>query len=167
MLKVGLVILGLSLFGGFEGFGLACRSVGDVEVVFHLAANPDVRVGEFDPSVHFGENLLVTFNVLEAMRRSERAKRIVFASSSTVYGESKVFPTPENYGPLLPISVYGAAELRCEALIASYCHTFDLRRIILRFANVVGSRSTHGVVIDFIRKLKKNPAELEIRDDGM
>lgn len=152
--------------GDLKDLDVACRSVGGVEVVFHLAANPDVRLGEFDPSVHFRENLLVTFNVLEAMRESERAKRIVFASSSTVYGEPKVFPTPEDYGPLLPISVYGAAKLGCEALIASYCHTFGLKGIILRFANIVGSRSTHGVVIDFVRKLRKNPAKLEILGDG-
>ena len=152
--------------GDLKDLDVACGSVGDVDVVFHLAANPDVRLGEVDPSVHFRENLLVTFNVLEAMRRSERARRIVFASTSTVYGEPKVFPTPEDYGPLLPISVYGAAKLGCEALIASYCHTFDLQGIILRFANIVGSRSNHGVVIDFIRKLKENPAELEILGDG-
>jgi UDP-glucose 4-epimerase len=158
--------------GDLKDLGVACGSVGDVgdvgdvEVVFHLAANPDVRLGEVDPSVHFRENLLVTFNVLEAMRRSERAKRIVFASTSTVYGEPKVFPTPEDYGPLLPISVYGAAKLGCEALIASYCHTFGLKGIILRFANVVGSRSNHGVVVDFVRKLQENSAELEILGDG-
>ena len=145
---------------------IAFKSVDGVDLVFHLAANPDVRLGEVDPPVHFDENLLVTFNVLEAMRKSERARRIVFASTSTVYGEPKVFPTPEDYGPLLPISVYGAAKLGCEALIASYCHTFDLRGIILRFANVVGSRSAHGVIVDFIRKLRENPAELEILGDG-
>jgi len=127
--------------GDLKDLDVACRSVGDVEVVFHLAANPDVRVGEFDPSVHFRENLLVTFNVLEAMRRSERAKRIVFASSSTVYGEASVFPTPEDYGPLLPISVYGAAKLGCEGLISSYCHTFGFSGVLLRFANVVGGGS--------------------------
>ena len=152
--------------GDLKDLDVACKSVGDVEVVFHLAANPDVRLGEVDPSVHFRENLLVTFNVLEAMRRSERARRIVFASTSTVYGEPKVFPTPEDYGPLLPISVYGAAKLGCEALIASYCHTFDLQGIILRFANIVGSRSTHGVIIDFVKKLEKNSVELEILGDG-
>lgn len=152
--------------GDLKDLDVACRSVGGVEVVFHLAANPDVRLGESDPSVHFRENLLVTFNVLEAIRKSERAKRIVFASTSTVYGEPKVFPTPEDYGPLLPISVYGAAKLGCEALIASYCHTFDLQGIILRFANIVGSRSNHGVVIDFVRKLQKNSTELEILGDG-
>jgi UDP-glucose 4-epimerase len=145
---------------------VANKSVEGMSVVFHLAANPDVRLGASDPSVHFDENLIVTFNLLEAMRKSETAKRIVFASTSTVYGEAAVLPTPEDYGPLLPISVYGASKLGCEALIASYCHTFGLRGALLRFANIVGSRSNHGVIIDFVKKLRQNTAELEILGDG-
>jgi UDP-glucose 4-epimerase len=108
----------------------------------------------------------MTFNVLEAMRKSEKARHIVYASTSTVYGEAKVFPTPEDYGPLLPISVYGAAKLGCEALISSYCHTFGLSGVLLRFANVVGARAKHGVIVDFVGKLKQNPEELEILGDG-
>lgn len=152
--------------GDLKDLNVACRSVDDVKVAFHLAANPDVRLGEVDPSVHFRENLLVTFNVLEAMRKSETAKRIVFASTSTVYGEPTVFPTPEDYGPLLPISVYGAAKLGCEALISSFCHTFGFSGVLLRFANIVGARAEHGVIVDFIRKLRQNPEELEILGDG-
>lgn len=145
---------------------IAFKSVDGVDLVFHLAANPDVRLGEVDPPVHFRENLLVTFNVLEAMRKSEKARRIVFASTSTVYGEASVFPTPEDYGPLLPISVYGAAKLGCEGLISSYCHTFGFSGVLLRFANVVGARAKHGVIVDFIRKLRQNAEELEILGDG-
>jgi UDP-glucose 4-epimerase len=145
---------------------VAKRSVEGVNVIFHLAANPEVRIAETDPSIHFNENLLVTFNVLEAMRESKSAKLIVFFSSSTIYGEPKEFPTPERYGPLLPISVYGASKLGCESLISSYCYMFDLRGIILRCANIIGERMTHGVIIDFIRKLQKNPKELEILGDG-
>jgi UDP-glucose 4-epimerase len=140
--------------------------VDGVEVVFHLAANPEVRVGEVDPSVHFRENLLVTFNVLEAMGKSSAAKLIVFFSSSTVYGEPAVFPTCEDYGPLLPISVYGASKLGCEALICAYCYTFGVRGLVFRLANIVGGRSSHGVIIDFVRKLRENPRELEILGDG-
>jgi len=131
-----------------------------------LAANPEVMVDEVDPSVHFRENLLVTFNVLEAMRESETAKVIVFFSSSTIYGEPEDFPTSEEYGPLLPISVYGASKLGCESLISSYCHMFGLRGVILRVANVMGERSNHGVVSDFVQKLRRNPKELEILGDG-
>jgi UDP-glucose 4-epimerase len=131
-----------------------------------LAANPDVRLGSSDPRVHFDENLVVTFNVLEALRKSAGIRRVVFASTSTVYGEADVFPTPEDYGPLLPISVYGAAKLECEALIASYCHTFGFEAALLRFANIVGPRAAHGVIVDFVQKLKENPRELEILGDG-
>ena len=152
--------------GDLKDSAVASKSVNGTVLVFHLAANPDVRLGETAPSKHFDENLLVTFNVLEAMRKSETAKRIVFASTSTVYGEADVFPTREAYGPLLPISVYGAAKLGCEGLIASYCHTFGLNGVLLRFANVVGSRAKHGVIVDFIRKLRQNSEELEILGDG-
>jgi len=137
-----------------------------VEVVFHLAANPEVRVDAVEPFVHFQENLLATFNVLEAMRMREGARAIVFFSSSTVYGEPTVFPTSEDYSPLLPISVYGASKLGSEALISAYCHTFGLRGVVFRLANVVGGRSTHGVIVDFVRKLRTNPKELEILGDG-
>ena len=142
------------------------KAVADIGIVFHLAANPDVRLGETDPSAHFNENLLVTFNVLEAMRKSRTTRRVVFASTSTVYGEADVFPTPEDHGPLLPISVYGAAKLGCEALISSYCHTFGLSGVLLRFANIIGARMQHGVIVDFVAKLKRNSAELEILGDG-
>jgi len=152
--------------GDLKDLGVAEEAVNGVEVVFHLAANPEVRVAEVDPSIHFRENLLTTFNVLEAMRKSEKAKCIVFFSSSTVYGEPERFPTPEDYGPLLPISVYGASKLGCESLISSYCYTFGLRGLVFRLANIVGERSTHGIVVDFIRKLRKNLEELEILGDG-
>jgi len=152
--------------GDLKDLGVAEEAVNGVEVVFHLAANPEVRVAEVDPSIHFRENLLTTFNILEAMRKSENARLIVFFSSSTVYGEPAEIPTPEDYGPLLPISVYGASKLGCESLISAYCHTSGVRGLILRLANVVGGRSTHGVIVDFIRKLQENPRELEILGDG-
>jgi UDP-glucose 4-epimerase len=142
------------------------KAVKDNELVFHLAANPEVRLGETDPCIHFQENLAATFNLLEAARKSASAKTFVFASTSTVYGEASVLPTPEDYGPSIPISTYGASKLGCEALAFSYAYTFGLRTLILRIANVVGSRATHGVIIDFINKLKVNPRKLEILGDG-
>jgi len=144
----------------------AMMSVKGVDSVFHLAANPEVRVGETDPTVHFQENLVATFNLLEAMRKSEKAKTLIFASTSTVYGEAGVFPTPEDYGPSVPISTYGASKMGCEALTFSYAHTFGLRVLVLRLANVVGSRADHGILIDFIRKLEADPRRLEILGDG-
>lgn len=152
--------------GDLKDLGVAEEAVNGVEVVFHLAANPEVRVAEVDPSIHFRENLLTTFNVLEAMRKSESARLVVFFSSSTVYGEPEMFPTPEDYGPLLPISVYGASKLGCESLISSYCYTFGLNVLIFRLANIIGDRSTHGVIVDFINKLRRNSEVLEILGDG-
>ena len=134
------------------------------DVVFHLAANPDVRIGAQEPGVA-KKDILATYNLLDAMRKKD-VNKIVFSSSSTVYGETPPKPLPENYGPLLPISVYGAAKLAAEGLISSFCHTFDMQSWIFRFANVVGERGTHGVIVDFIRKLRKNPSELEILGDG-
>ncbi len=138
----------------------------DIEAVFHLAANPEVRVEKVSPQVHFRENLLVTFNVLESMRENATAKLIVFSSSSTVYGEPLKLPTHEDYGPLVPISVYGASKLASESLISSYAHMFGIRGLVFRLANVVGGRSSHGVISDFVRKLLQNSKELEILGDG-
>ena len=135
-------------------------------LVFHLAANPEVRVGAVDTEIDFEQNIVATRNVLEEMRESETVKRIVFTSTSTIYGDANVLPTPEEYGPLEPISLYGASKLACEALISAYCHAFDMRGVIYRFANIVGSRSRHGVIWDFIHKLLENPLELEILGDG-
>ncbi len=137
-----------------------------VSVVYHLAANPEVRVGAVDPSVHFEENLLATFRLLEGMRASGEAKTVVFGSTSTVYGEATQLPTPEDYGPMLPISTYGASKLGCESLISAYANTFRMRGLILRLGNCVGSRSRHGILWDFIQKLKTNPNEIEILGDG-
>ncbi len=131
------------------------------EVLCHFAANPDVRVGASDTRTHFDQNIEVTYRLLEAARR-KGLKDIIFPSTSTVYGEASQIPTPENYGPLLPISIYGASKLACEALISAYGHTFDMRAVLYRFANVVGPRSTHNVLHDFIRKLRENPGQLEI-----
>ncbi len=133
----------------------------DVEVVCHLAANPDVRLGAKNTRIHFEQNIAVTYRLLEASK-DHGVKDILFPSTSTIYGETEVIPTPEDYGPLVPISVYGASKLACEALIASYCHTFDQNAEIYRFANVVGTRSTHNVLHDFIRKLREDPQSLEI-----
>ena len=137
-----------------------------VSLVYHFAANPEVNVGETNPALHFQENLFATFMLLEALRKSKSAKHIVFASTSTVYGEASKLPTPEDYGPLLPISTYGATKLGCEVLISSYAYTHGMRALILRFGNCVGSRATHGVVVDFIRKLKLDASALEILGDG-
>ena len=142
------------------------RAINNCGVVFHFAANPEVKIGETDPKVHFQENVQATFNLLEAMRQAKTPRTIVFSSTSTVYGEASQIPTPENYGPLVPISTYGASKLACEALITSYAHTFNHKALIIRLANVIGPKSNHGVVVDFFKKIVTNPSELEILGDG-
>ncbi len=135
------------------------------DIVFHLSANPIVRLGTEDTRIHLQQNVLATYNLLEAMRKTG-VRQIAFTSTSAIYGEAGLVPTPEDYGPLLPISLYGASKLSCEALISSYCHTFEMQSWIYRFANIVGKRGNHGVIADFIRKLRKNPKELEILGSG-
>jgi len=135
----------------------------NVDLVYHFAANPEVK--DIDPKAHFQENQVATFNLLEAMR-TRGARTIVFASTSTIYGEASVRPTPENYGPLLPISTYGASKLACEAMIASYTYSYGLRGLVLRFGNVIGARSNHGVIPDFLKKLRQNPNSLQVLGDG-
>jgi len=132
-----------------------------VDVLCHFAANPDVRIGASNTKVHFEQNIQVTYRLLEECVNND-VMDIIFPSTSAVYGEPSVIPTPEGYGPLVPISIYAASKLACEALIASYCHTFDMNAVVYRFANVVGTRSTHNVLHDFIRKLREQPNYLEI-----
>lgn len=141
------------------------NAVSGKDFIFHLAANPDVKRGSEDTHVHLEQNVLATYNLLEAMRKND-VRQMAFTSTSTVYGEAAQVPTPEDYGPLLPISLYGASKLSCEALISSYCHTFQMQSWIYRFANIVGERGTHGVLVDFIRKLRENSGKLEILGSG-
>lgn len=133
--------------------------------VWHLAADPDVRQSAMTPDPTFRNNIVATYRVLEAMRASN-VPELVFTSTSTVYGNAAVIPTPEDYSLLEPVSVYGASKLACEALISAYCHSFGMRSWQFRFANIIGARSGHGVITDFVRKLRENPEELEILGDG-
>jgi len=137
----------------------------EVDTIFHIAANPEVRVELADPSVHFKQSVVATFNVLEAARCSSEVRSLAFSSSSTVYGDASFLPTPESCPPN-PISIYGASKLASEALIAGFASTYEFKASIFRLANVVGPRCQHGAIHDFIRKLRKNPAELEVLGDG-
>ncbi len=151
--------------GDLLDFEALNKAIAGHDLVFHLAANPDVRAGITDTNLDLQQGVRATHNVLEAMRIN-RITKIVFASSSTVYGEAGTMPLGEDYGPLLPISLYGAAKLACEGFICAFCHLFDMQAWIFRFANVVGARATHGVIFDFLNKLRQNPEELEILGDG-
>ncbi|MFN3804992.1 MAG: NAD-dependent epimerase/dehydratase family protein [Pyrobaculum sp.] len=134
------------------------------DVVFHLAANPEVRVSTVEPAVHFNENVVATFNLLEWARQTG-VGAVVFASSSTVYGDAQVIPTPEGE-PYSPISIYGAAKASGEILCFTYARLYGVRCLAVRYANVVGPRLRHGVIYDFIMKLKRNPHVLEVLGDG-
>lgn len=147
-----------------DGADLALAMQG-ADLVWHVAADPDVRTSGLRAEIHVRQNVLATLRVLEAMRVTG-VKRIAFTSTSTVYGEATVIPTPEDYAPMQPISLYGASKLGSESLISAFCHTFDLQGVSFRFANVVGPRSTHGVTYDFYHKLKNDPKRLEILGDG-
>lgn len=135
-----------------------------VTTVFHLAANADVRGGQRDTLVDLEQNVVGTHRVLEAMRTAD-VKHIVFTSSATVYGEPDCFPTPEDYAPL-QTSLYGASKLAAEGLIQAYGEYFGIKSHIFRFVSWIGERYSHGVVYDFINKLRNNPRELEILGDG-
>ncbi|MEW6682310.1 MAG: NAD-dependent epimerase/dehydratase family protein [Nitrospirota bacterium] len=135
------------------------------DVVFHLASNPDISKAITRPDIDFWEGTYLTQNILEAMRVNG-IKRLLYTSGSGVYGEVGSVPVAEDYGPLLPISTYAASKLAGEALICSYCHMFDMHARAFRFANVVGPRQTHGVVYDFIRRLRQDPTLLRILGDG-
>jgi UDP-glucose 4-epimerase len=145
---------------------LAELELDNYEKVFHLAANPEVRIGSVRPGIHFQQNVVATHNLLKSIRNTKNKPTLIFTSTSTVYGEPDKIPTPEDYGPLMPISVYGASKLACEALISAYAHTYGFKAIIHRLANIIGPRSRHGVIPDFIQKLRKNPRQLEILGDG-
>jgi UDP-glucose 4-epimerase len=141
------------------------EAIANQDVIFHLAANPEARLGIENTELDLKQETIATYNVLEAMRVNG-IKKIVFSSSGCIYGETPVIPLPEDYGPVFPISLYGAGKLASEGLITAFCHTFDMQAWIFRFANIVGERTTHGVIFDFINKLKQNPRELEILGDG-
>jgi UDP-glucose 4-epimerase len=135
------------------------------DTVWHIAANPDIRKGTASTMVDLEQNTIATYNTLECARRRD-VKNFVFSSTSTVYGRAKVLPTPEDYGPLLPISLYGASKLACEGLVSAYSELYGMKCWIFRFANAVGHRSTHGILYDLVQKLNKNPRTLEVLGDG-
>jgi UDP-glucose 4-epimerase len=135
------------------------------EIVWHLGANTDIPGGNKQVDLDLKYCAVATHSVLEAMRRNN-IRQLLFSSSSTVYGELVREVTAEDAGPLLPVSLYGAGKLAGEGFISAYCELFGLRACIFRFGNVVGARMGHGIIYDFIHKLRHDPKELEILGDG-
>jgi UDP-glucose 4-epimerase len=143
----------------------AMSELGSDDIIYHLAANADIRGGMENTFLDFECNAITTYNALEAMRLSD-VKKIVFTSSSAVYGEPSVFPTPESYGPLCTTSLYGASKIAAEGYVSAFCETFGMQGVIFRFVNILGAANNHGVVGDFIRKLQKDPKKLIILGNG-
>jgi UDP-glucose 4-epimerase len=141
------------------------KAVRGADVVYHFAANPEVRLDRAMPQDSFDENILATKVMLDAVVEA-RVPNLVYASSSTVYGDATTRPTPEDYSPMLPVSIYGATKLASESLIVAYAKTYRFSAQILRLANVIGPKSRHGVVFDFVAKLRENPRSLQILGDG-
>lgn len=135
------------------------------DLVVHLAANSDISQGVEKSDVDLKNGTIATFNTLEAMRKTG-VRDLLFASTSAIYGEASVKPTPENYGPLFPISFYGASKLACEGLITAFAHNCGFRAIAFRFANIVGPRSTHGAIHDFTKRLLKDSSVLKVLGNG-
>lgn len=135
------------------------------DFVYHLAANPDIRLGLKDTRLDFQINTVGTMNVLDSMIKN-KINKIVFASSSAIFGTPSKIPTPEEYGPCQPESFYGASKLACEGFISAYSNIFDMKSWIFRFANITGFPATHGILHDFYNKIAKNPKELEVLGNG-
>lgn len=137
----------------------------NVEYVFHLAANSDIQASANNPVIEYENTYTTTFNLIECMRRHQ-VKKLFFASTSAVYGEKMGSKVAENMTPLEPISYYGAAKLGSEGLISAYSYMNDMSVLVFRFPNVIGPRLTHGVIFDFVKRLKDDPSHLRILGDG-
>lgn len=133
--------------------------------VFHLAANSDIQASAVNPDVEYRNTYTTTFEILSAMREYG-VKKMFFASTSAVYGDKRDMELDENTPGLAPISYYGAAKLGSEGLISAFSYMNDIRSLVFRFPNVIGPRLTHGVIFDFIGRLKKEPEHLRILGDG-
>ena len=134
------------------------------EMVFHFAANSDIAQSYQNPDIDKDNTFMTTYNILKMMQKFS-VNKIVFASTSAIYGDSSDL-LYENYGPLNPVSHYGASKLASEAFISSFVENYNLQAWVVRFPNVVGERATHGVIFDFIKKIKKNKLKLEVLGDG-
>ena len=135
------------------------------EIVFHLAANADVRFGTEHPTKDLYQNTIATVNVLEAMRNTG-TKRVAFASTGSVYGEAAVFPTPESSPIPIQTSLYGASKMAAEGFIEAYCEGFGMQAFLFRFVSILGERYTHGHVFDFYKQLRAHPEELYVLGNG-
>lgn len=136
-----------------------------VDYVFHLAANSDIQASANDPMIEYKNTYSTTFILLECMRRTN-VKKFFFASTSAVYGEQMGAEVSEEAVGLKPISYYGGAKLGAEGILSAFTYMNDLQTLVFRFPNVIGPRLTHGVIFDFVKRLKEDPSHLRILGDG-
>jgi len=153
------------VIGDIQAFDDLVEAMHGCNDLYLLASNPEIALAMADPAIDFWQGTYLTHNILEAMRVNE-VSRITYASGSGVYGDQGELEVDEEFGPLIPISTYGASKLASEAMIAAYAHMFRIDAVVLRFANVVGPRQTHGVTYDFVRRLLEDPSRLRILGDG-
>ncbi len=140
-------------------------AVAGKDFIWHLAGNTDIPAGLRDTELDLNHGLVATRNVLEAMRETG-VRKLAFPSSGAIYGEKTSGFRSEKDGPALPISLYGAGKIACEAFISAYAHLFGIQAWLFRFGNVISGRISHGAILDFIRKVRANPRELEVLGDG-
>jgi UDP-glucose 4-epimerase len=141
------------------------KAMSGYDIVWHLGANTDIPSGFVKHRIDLDNDVIATWNVLEAMVKNN-IKEIIFASTGAIYGESIKGTFRESSGPLVPLSLYGAGKIASEAFIASYCNLFGINAWVFRFGNVIGERTNHGVIFDFIKKLKDDPKNLEFLGTG-
>jgi UDP-glucose 4-epimerase len=152
--------------GDILDFELIKTNIDGVDIVYHMAANADIRGGTKDTICDLQQNTIGTYNVLESMRLSETARRICFASSAAALGEPDIFPTPENLANPIQTSLYGASKMAGEGLISAYCNAFNIEGYCFRFVSLLGPRYPHGHVFDFVKKLNEDSKKLNILGDG-
>lgn len=154
-----------SIKGDIHDLESVIESTFGADIIFHFASNPDIAKAATDPTIDFSQGTVLTQNLLEAARINQVAV-FIYASGSGVYGDLPGVRLKEDYGPLKPISPYGASKLAGEAMVSAYSHMFGIKARSLRFANVIGPNQTHGVTFDFVNKLLGNPQSLEVLGDG-
>jgi UDP-glucose 4-epimerase len=156
-------------FSFYEIDLLKAKKLSDIfencDMVYHLSANADIRFGPENPSRDLEQNTIVTHKVLETMRTND-IQKLMFASTGSLYGDSKIFPTPEDTNFPNQTSLYGASKLACESFISAYCETYEFQAWIFRFVSILGPRYSHGHIYDFVRQLLADPTKLIVLGDG-
>ena len=137
----------------------------NIDLIYHLAANADIRYGMRDPYLDINQNIITTLNILDLMTKSG-VNKIIFASSSAVYGQSKIIPTPDDVKFPIQTSLYGSSKVCAEGLITSYCEAYEIKCWIYRFAGILGPRYSHGHIYDFYKQLIEHSDNLTVQGDG-